>query len=153
MIKLVGTTRIPTFSGTKLRAAREDRGWSRGRLGIALGKTTTSVAAWERGLRNPAPDTLKDIAEALEITTADLLTLSQDEWGLAEYRVTHGWEQKDVAERIAIISPSLLSQIESTYERPKPAQITALAKLYGIGEPEVMEAWQRARDRVLRAAD
>ena len=148
MITTVGATRIPSFDGEKLRAAREAQGWSRGRLSVALDKTVTSVAGWERGLRNPAPSTLVAIAKALGIAPGDLLEIPRAEWSLVELRVTAGLEQKDVAEQTGIPA-AMLSQIEATYERlPSPDKVAAMASLYNSTPEELADAWDRARARL-----
>jgi len=142
----MATIRIRTFSGEKLRDARQARGWSRGRLAIAIDKTVTSIAAFENGQRSPAAKTLHDIASALEISPGELLNLPRVDWGMAEYRIVVGLDQRDVADR-AGMSPSLLSQIESTYERMSPTHQRTLARLYGITEDEISAAWERSRAR------
>jgi transcriptional regulator with XRE-family HTH domain len=148
MITVMGATRIPTFSGALLRTARESQGWSRGRLAVALGKTVTSVAGWERGLRNPAPSTLVALAKALGLSPGDFLEIPRSEWSLVELRVTSGLEQKDVAEQTGI-PPAVLSQIEATYERlPNDDRVAAMANLYGSTPAELNQAWERARKRL-----
>jgi transcriptional regulator with XRE-family HTH domain len=142
----MATIRIRTFSGEKLRDARVARGWSRGRLAIAVDKTVTSVASFENGQRSPAAKTLQNMALALGIEPGDLLSLPRADWGMAEYRIVVGLDQRDVADR-AGISPSMLSQIESTYERMNPTHKRALARLYGISEDELSAAWERSRVR------
>lgn len=148
MITTVGATRIPSFDGEKLRAAREAQGWSRGRLAVALGKTVTSVSGWERGQRNPAPATLVALAKALDIEPADLLDIPRAEWGLVEFRAAAGLEQKDAAEQVGI-SAAMLSQLEATYVAlPTPDKVAAMASLYNSTPEELADAWDRARTRL-----
>ena len=143
----MATTRIPRFSGSRLHAARTARGWTRGRLGVAVGVTITSVASWERGARSPTAATLQKLAAILDVAPGDLLDISQGEWGQIEWRVTNGLEQKEVAAALGV-SPTTLSAVEATYS-PLPTGMPArLAELYGTTAAEIEAAWERDRRRL-----
>jgi len=66
-----------------LRAARELRQWSQNDLATRAGLPSSSIAHFETGTRKPSFDTLKRLANALEVTT-DYLLGRVDEPGLAE---------------------------------------------------------------------
>jgi len=67
----------------RLRAARELREWSQSDLAARAGMPPSSIAHFETGTRKPSFDTLKRLANALEVTT-DYLLGRVDEPGLAE---------------------------------------------------------------------
>src|SRR5215218_6313148 len=68
----------------RLRAAREElRKWSQSELGAKAGLPPTSIAHFETGSRKPSFDTLRKLANALDVTT-DYLLGRVDDPGLAE---------------------------------------------------------------------
>ena len=60
------------FQG-RLRAARDLRKWSQGELADRAGMPPSSIAHFETGSRKPSFDTLRRLANALEVTTDYLL--------------------------------------------------------------------------------
>src|SRR6266403_349668 len=67
----------------RLKAARDLRKWSQGDLAAAAGMPPSSIAHFETGSRKPSFDTLRRLANALEVTT-DYLLGRVDDPGLAE---------------------------------------------------------------------
>jgi transcriptional regulator with XRE-family HTH domain len=67
----------------RLKAAREFRGWSQEELGAKAGMPASSVGHYESGSRKPSFDTLRKLANTLDVTT-DYLLGRVDEPGLAE---------------------------------------------------------------------
>lgn len=67
----------------RLRAARDLRGWSQGVLAEKAGMPASSIAHFEAGSRKPSFDTLRRLANALEVTT-DYLLGRVDDPSLAE---------------------------------------------------------------------
>jgi len=67
----------------RLRAARELREWSQSDLATRAGMPPSSIAHFETGTRKPSFDTLKRLANALEVTTDYLLGRVENP-GLAE---------------------------------------------------------------------
>lgn len=57
----------------RLRAARELRRWSQGELAEKASMPPSSIAHFESGSRKPSFDTLRRLANALEVTTDYLL--------------------------------------------------------------------------------
>ncbi|MDR2011894.1 MAG: helix-turn-helix domain-containing protein [Rhodanobacter sp.] len=57
----------------RLRAARELRKWNQGELADRSGMPPSSIAHFESGSRKPSFDTLRRLANALEVTTDYLL--------------------------------------------------------------------------------
>ena len=100
MISDMGNTRVPAFDGKRLQQARLAKGWSRGRLAAAVDKTVVSVSGWERNARTPEPATLVALALAVDLDPGELLDTPRLEWGMSEFRVTKGLQQREVAEAI-----------------------------------------------------
>lgn len=67
----------------RLRAARDLRGWSQNDLAARSGMPQSSVGHFEGGTRKPSFDTLRKLANALEVTT-DYLLGRVDDPGRAE---------------------------------------------------------------------
>jgi transcriptional regulator with XRE-family HTH domain len=67
----------------RLRAARELRQWSQSDLATRAGMPPSSIAHFETGTRKPSFDTLRRLANALEVTTDYLLGRAENP-GLAE---------------------------------------------------------------------
>ncbi len=59
--------------GQRIRAIREDRGWSQSELAARLGRTQTAVSYWEAGRRALGIDDLVDLARTLGVPTSELL--------------------------------------------------------------------------------
>ena len=57
-----------------LRALRKSRGWSQEKMAEECGLHRTYIGAIERGERNVTLDTLKQMADALGVTSAELIT-------------------------------------------------------------------------------
>ena len=62
----------------RLKAARELREWSQGQLASQAGMPPSSIAHFESGSRKPSFDTLRRLANALEVTTHYLLGRGDD---------------------------------------------------------------------------
>src|SRR6516162_8423683 len=79
-------TPVTTPSGVfkdRLKAARDLRKWSQNDLAGRAGLPPSSIAHFETGARKPSFDTLRRLANALEVTT-DYLLGRVDNPGLAE---------------------------------------------------------------------
>lgn len=67
----------------RLKDARDLRDWNQSDLAKAAGMPPSSIAHFESGSRKPSFDTMRRLANALEVTT-DYLLGRVDEPGLAE---------------------------------------------------------------------
>lgn len=67
-----GTERGDVFK-ERLKKAREIRGWNQSELGEKAGMPASSIAHFETGTRKPSFDSLRRLANALEMTTDFLL--------------------------------------------------------------------------------
>ena len=63
----------PAWDGTRLRAAREARGWTGVELAAKMGATKSQVSQWELGLRTPGADSLIRLRAALGVSADQLL--------------------------------------------------------------------------------
>lgn len=63
---------------SRLKAARELRGYSQAQLGEKAKMPPSSVAHFETGNRKPSFDTLKNLANALDVTTDYLIGRADD---------------------------------------------------------------------------
>ena len=59
--------------GEQIKEVRKKAGLTQKELGERLGVSYQSIAQWENNLRKPKYDTLKRIAEALDVSPMDLL--------------------------------------------------------------------------------
>lgn len=59
-------------TGERIKAARKKKGLSQVQLGEMLGIPFQSISQWERDARNPKKETLRKIAQALDVSVADL---------------------------------------------------------------------------------
>ena len=80
---MIGKTSPSEIFQKRLRAARELRQFSQSDLGKLAGIPPSSVAHFETGSRKPSFDTLRRLANALEVTT-DYLLGRVDDPSLAE---------------------------------------------------------------------
>jgi transcriptional regulator with XRE-family HTH domain len=64
--------------GSRLRAAREKKGWSQTFVCKKLGIPNSTLSGYERNYRNPDPEMLRTFADLYEVTTDYLLLLSND---------------------------------------------------------------------------
>lgn len=62
----------------RLKAARRLRSWTQSALAAKAGLPPTSIAHFESGSRKPSFDTLRRLANALEVTTDYLLGRTDD---------------------------------------------------------------------------
>ena len=80
-------------TGQQIKAARQKAGMTQAQLAEKLGIPYQSIGQWERDARNPKLDTLKRIADALNITVQELIGIPK--W-VDEKKI---WEMPDVSEQ------------------------------------------------------
>ena len=64
--------------GTRIRTARDARGWTQFQLGIVLGRRDTEVSRWERGQLNPRASAVAEVAQALGVSSDYLLGITNE---------------------------------------------------------------------------
>ncbi len=62
--------------GQRIRAARENAGWSQADLAVRMGRTQTAISYWESGRRLPGLDDLIELADVFGLSPAALLPAS-----------------------------------------------------------------------------
>ena len=80
-------------TGQQIKAARQKAGMTQAQLAEKLGIPYQSIGQWERDVRNPKLDTLKRIADALNITIQELIGVPR--W-VDEKNI---WEMPDVSDQ------------------------------------------------------
>lgn len=121
--------------GEQIRAMRQIRGLTQKELGQKLGLSFQSVAQWENGLRCPKIETLKRIADALEMPVGAFLP----SMGIGESagsrikmaRERQNMTQKELAEKMGT-TPQNISQYERGIRNPKLETRERLAKVLSV---------------------
>lgn len=80
------------MTADKIKALREEKGWSQAELARRLGITRNGVNSWEQGLSMPSPACLVDLADVFSVSTDYLLGVD----ARATINVT-GLSDRDVA--------------------------------------------------------
>lgn len=80
------------MTADKIKALREERGWTQAELSRRLGITRNGVNSWEQGLSMPSPACLVDLARVFSVSTDYLLGIE----ATATINVS-GLSDKDVA--------------------------------------------------------
>ena len=111
--------------GEAIKKARNKAGLTQKQLAIKLGVSFTLVSQYERGTRNPKPETLDRIATALGMTLETLL----DEAFLYE-----DGENEHYSRMIASIGKSLFSEAKQEETLDALFEIFANSIFYGIEE-------------------
>lgn len=121
--------------GEQIRAMRQIRGLTQKELGQKLGLSFQSVAQWENELRCPKIETLKRIADALEMPVGAFLP----SMGIGESagsrikmaRERQNMTQKELAEKMGT-TPQNISQYERGIRNPKLETRERLAKVLSV---------------------
>ena len=80
------------MTADKIKALREEKGWTQAELARRLGITRNGVNSWEQGLSMPSPACLVDLANVFSVSTDYLLGVDAK----ATINVT-GLSNRDVA--------------------------------------------------------
>lgn len=64
--------------GKRLKMAREAKGWTQAELGQLLNVSDATINRYERGQRRPDPNTLRRLAEALDVSLDHLVGLKDE---------------------------------------------------------------------------
>ena len=121
--------------GDQIRAMRQIRGLTQKELAEKLGISAVGVAQWENGLRCPKIETLKRIADALEMPVGSFLP----SMGIAENfgsRVREARKKQQLSmAQLGLkmgISGSLVGRYERNEENPKPDTIRRFSDALGV---------------------
>jgi transcriptional regulator with XRE-family HTH domain len=55
------------FSGSKLRAARQRKGWTQQRLADRINRSQPLIVLWELGYEDPSTERLLEVADLLDV--------------------------------------------------------------------------------------
>lgn len=141
----MGRASAHAFSPEVLVDLRRSAGLSQAALGDALGVSSGSVRAWERGRKIPQADMLGRVAELLSaalsstVTVADLVDIPDTGRTLADWRVLRALTQGEAARR-AGLSTSHYGAIERGDSPLAAHSVPHLADALGITPDEVIAA-------------
>lgn len=140
----VGRAGVQNVSPAALRRQRNRRQLSLRQLSLISGVGAATISAWESGQRAPSARLLAAVADALEVTVADLVPVPQRRIVLADLRHQIGLSQRGAAERTGL-SPSMYLAIETGYRVADQQQRVRVAGLLGVSEDEFVAVWDRTR--------
>lgn len=128
------------FDGARLRALRQAAKLSQRELGDRIGADSPVIANYENGRMAPRVDRLRQLADALGVTPADLLPGDDGVSSLERLRVRAGLLQADVADGAGMKRTKY-----AAIERGQTATITAadarkLAAVLSVGVDTVLVA-------------
>lgn len=130
--------------GERIRALREERGYSLGEFARKVGISVSYLSEIERGAKKPSLRTVAKIAEALNLGKGELLRQSQKPAGLGLgerlrlVRQERGVSLTELA-RSAGISDSYLSEVERGVVSPSARVLRRLAECLGVPLSALMD--------------
>lgn len=115
--------RVPV-DGRRLRELRMGKGWSQHDLSVRVGVQGAGVvSAWETGAAVPHPETLRRLAEALEVNPDSLLAREGEPFGLAELRVVRGLSRRALAASSGVSLTTLTRWEAGDFQRTPPVRL------------------------------
>jgi len=140
----VGRAGVQKVSAAALRRQRHRRKLSLRQLSLLSGVGAATIGAWETGRRAPSARLLAAVADAPEITVADLVPVPQRRIVLTDLRHQTGLSHRAAAEATGL-SPSMYLALETGYRAPDQAQRARLAVHLGVSEDDFNTVWERTR--------
>src|SRR5215212_5698970 len=102
----------------RLKAVREDQGWSQRDLAARSGVAQNTISQLERGERKAMPSTVRKLAEALGVEPSVLLV---DEFVPREHEVlslmNEGYSMSEVAQKLQLSRGTVRVQLENIMTR------------------------------------
>lgn len=132
----------------RVSTTRHERGLTQKQLAVKAGVALKTVISWETGVRTPSPANLHQLARALALDPADLLTVPCEEWTLTDLRVAAGFDQATAA-KMAKLSDHRLRQIEEGVNELTPDVLAQLVLVYRRTPEVVTTCWQRSRQQLI----
>lgn len=150
----VGMSRgIAGFSGAAARRGRNAARLTADQLAVQLGVAEQTVLRWERGEARPTAEHLGSLAEALDVTTADLLPRrAAGNPTLRDLRHFSGLSIQAVAKRTEL-SPSGIVRLERGVSSLNPRTAVELATAYAVAVGEIEAAYEMTSERRLADAN
>lgn len=125
--------------GSKIRKLREERGYNLAEFAAKTGLSVSFLSEIEKGNSNPSLRSIQKIADALHVSNSQLF--HEAKVGLGErikfIRQTKGLTVAQAA-KIAGISGSYLSQIESETVKPSVNTVKKLAEVLEVSVSEII---------------
>lgn len=147
----MGRAGVETVSAAALRRQRDRSGLSVRQLAALSGVGATTINGWEAGRRAPSARLLAAVADALQVTVADLVVVPAGRIVVADLRHRCGLSQRAAADATGM-SPSMYEAIESGFRAPDPAQRALLAAHLRVCDTEFTTVWERTRTAYRDAA-
>lgn len=132
---------VETWDRDAFDDARKARGLTLAQVAARIDASTPTVAAYSSGASAPSPQVLGKIAEVLGVASTDLAPLRPSP-RLHELRWHTGMTVSKLAARIGVSAGSAGAVLRG--ERP-PTDTGAWARVLGVDEDTVIEAWQATR--------
>lgn len=119
------------FSGKRLKAFREKRGWSQDDLAARVGTSRSAISTYEHDSRKPRVEMVVRLASAFGIKPRDLLDdVDDDALDMADLRYLQGLRQPEVAARLGI--PAVTYQrIEARRAQIEAERLQEMAEILG----------------------
>ncbi|WP_084423784.1 helix-turn-helix domain-containing protein [Rhodococcoides kyotonense] len=134
------------FAPARLTAARESKGMSRADLARKAGVGGATVQQWETGTRSPQVDTLALVAKTLGLSVGHFVDVPRVERFPGDWRVLQGLTQPQLGSLVGI-STSMVARIERGEVKLTDENARRLASALQIDVHELIQCYERARDR------
>lgn len=122
--------------GEKIKQARKKANLTQGELGKKLGVSAAMVAQYEKGVRNPKWETLRNIANALNVETGSLIGDWDD---CSTNKDSISVDRPKIQEAINIHPNMQLTQESFKYESKKILLNSAFDSLNDAGQDKAIE--------------
>ncbi|HEX2894913.1 MAG TPA: XRE family transcriptional regulator [Marmoricola sp.] len=138
------------FDGSRLTLARHLAGWRKSELAKAMGKSATSVSAWESGSKTPSAGNVAELALNLSVSPGFFAVRSDDVAALSSaphFRSLRSTTQvaRDQAFAYGRLAVDIAETLERHVELPKPDVPNYPVDIDGApsGNPEAAARWLR----------
>lgn len=126
-------------TGQRIKAARKNAGLTQKELGQKLGVAYQTLAQWENDLRNPKPETLRRIANALDMYYLDLY--GDDEADLVKTGVDLGKSTAQTTSNI-LTRMEIVAEFQEqgyTFEIKERRLVRAFSKITDDGKAQILQ--------------
>ncbi len=134
---------VSTWEASRLRAIRDERGWSTERMAVATGTGIAAMRGYLESRVVPSPQALSRLAAALEVETTDLAPLT-DSPTMHERR----WHQGLTARDLAVATETSLTMtgryLRGAAEIPLEKRDAWQAAL-GVDADALQRLWEQSR--------
>jgi transcriptional regulator with XRE-family HTH domain len=142
----MGRRPVRNFAPESARRARRKLGKTQEDVAEALGVKRTYYVAIENGQRQVGPQTLRQLAELLEVPPNKLTTTPKGQATLRDLREWAGLTQADVAAQLGAASTTRIAALERASTELRPDDITVLQAAYDASPVQLRRAWANSRN-------